>query len=537
MLIAAGDRAAAITDPAYHRYLCFGAADARRAQLLGRELQPHEAQGRLPWYQRRIIERTERAVAARAGECVTVRVARQGGKNESEAQLESRMLSIFAGVPGSVWVRTAPTYRPQIVNSKLRLEKFTTRDPLLRGRVRNREGFIVEHGHAQVHFLSGGESSNVVGGTASVALSVDEAHKIDQGKFEEDFSPFTASTNAPTILWGVAAAKLDLLYEYHERNRGTDRFLEFPADVLCEASASYAGHYAEMVSRLGEDHPVILTQYRLLDVESIGPYLKPAQRAALFSGDHPRLEAPRPGMHYGLVVDVGGESESDAQDAELMAEQPGRDYTMGWVLEWDPTERAEPYPTVRVVNGYWWVGKRHVSDDGNDSLSELTKLARHWGFRGGCVDARGVGEALAGALNRRFPSIEAYKALDTTVSEDCYDLQARLNTGRVKFWRADPAADAERREMEQQTRHTQYEIARHDLMRLVKPTGKGSTGKHIDGVKALTYLHRAVYAVRSGALDLARLRHAERLAEEAEAKAAGITVEELRRRKAREGAA
>jgi len=486
----------ALRDPEYHRHLMFGRADSMLEEQLGRPLAYHETQGRLPWPQLEAIRRVERAVADRAGEVLTILSSRQTGKNETEAMIEDRLLSIFRGKPGSVWIRTAPTYRPQIVNSKLRLEKMLHADPILRGRVRTREGYIVESGGAQIQFLSAAGSANVLGATASIGLSVDEAHKIDNGKFEEDFGPFTASTNAPTILWGVSADGLDLLEEYARFNHGTDRVLRYPAEIWCELSEAYAAHYAARVRKLGEDHPVMLTQYRLIPVESLGSYLSQAQRDSLFSGDHERLSGPRAGPYsYYVIADIGGESELDLEDAGIREAEPERDSTMAWVIEVDDSAGEEPYPLARVVDGVWCTGQVHTA-----GLDALLRLCRHWNVSGGAIDARGVGEAVAMGVHREFPAVLAYKASSQDVSVDCYDTLARLNTGRVKFWRADPAADQERREMDAQARHTRYQIHRHDLMRLTKPTGAGSTGLHIDGVKALTYIGRAVPARTSGPL-------------------------------------
>ena len=486
------DRASAIADAGYHRYLCFGAADDALRREMQRELLPHERQAVLPWPQRATIERVERAMRDRAGEVITARWARQTGKNETEAQIESRLLTIFRGIPGARWIRMAPTYQPQLINSKARLDKFLACDPLIAGRFRKREGGRVEVGHATVQFLSAQVHANVVGATASIGLSLDEAHRIDAGKFESDLAPFTASTNAPVVMWGVAADKQDLLYEYVERNRGTDRNLEFPAAIWCELSPVYAAHYAGRVAKLGKDHPWIRTQYDLIDIEALGAYLNDAQRRALFAGEHPRLANPRPGLAYGIAIDIGGESEKDLPDEELRAEEPGRDYLMAWVFEWDPAGASDPYPEVRIVEGHWWTGREHMA-----VAPDLVATCRHWNVRGGCIDARGVGEAVAGAVHRAFPCVEAYKATSESVSQDCFDLLARINTGKVRFWKGDPARDDELREMLGQSRHTRYQIAGHQLMKLVKPSGSGSTGAHIDGIKALTYLHRAL-APREG---------------------------------------
>ncbi len=489
MAIPLAMRLAALRDPEYHRYLMFGRADAIRAKQLGRDLHAYEAQSRLPWPQLEIVNRVERAVADRNGDVIAVLMARQTGKNETEAFLEARVLSAWRGVPGSTWVRAAPTAKPQLVNSKRRLEKHLKADPLVRGRWTPREGYIYEAGHAEIQFLSAGPTANVVGATASIALSADEAHKIDAGKFEEDFGPFTASTNAPSVLWGVAADKLDMLHEYREKAEGTDRLLIYPASVWCELSKAYAGHYEARVRDLGADHPIVLTQYDMIPVESRGSYLKESHRASLFSGTHPRLEAPRDGYHYAIVIDIGGESEHELDSDEVRELEPERDSTFALVLEWDPTQKVGPDNKidVRVVNGSWWTGKHHEA-----ATPDIKRLVAHWHAVGGIIDARGVGEPTAGAVNREHPVMEPYKATAPEVSEDCYALLAWLNAGRVRMWKGDPDQDEILRELQAQARHTKYEIRAHDSMRLTKPTGKGSSNRHIDGIKALTYLHRAV---------------------------------------------
>ena len=495
--LARAQRLAAVADPSFHRHLMFGKADRIRETQMGRELHAHETGARLPWPQLQTLRRVERAVADRRGEIIAVLMARQTGKNECEGFLEARALSIWRGIPGSVWVRTAPTLKPQLINSKIRLEKHLLNDPLVRGRWAKREGFIYESGGAQIQFLSGGPNANVVGGTASIALSVDEAHKIDRGKFQEDLSPFTASTNAPTVLWGVAGDKLDLLHEYREKNERTDRLLLFPAETWCELSPAYAGHFEARVKDLGADHPVILTQYRLIAVDSMGAYLNALQRSALFSGDHPRLAAPRPGMSYGVVVDLGGESEQQMDDEDLRLEQPDRDYTMAWIFEWDPKQRPDDFgrTDVRIVDGVWWIGRAHSA-----VLPDLATYCRRWGVERGVSDARGVGEAVSLGLAKKVPAVEPYKATAPEVSTDCYGLLAWVNAGRVTFWKADPAADPDLREIQAQARHTRYEIRNHDQMRLTKPKGIGSGGLHIDGVKALTYLPRAFATATHGGL-------------------------------------
>jgi hypothetical protein len=328
---------------------------------------------------------------------------------------------------------------------------------------------------------------------------VDEAHKIDAGKFEEDFMPFTASTNAPTVMWGVAADELDLLHEYRSLNEGTDRCIVVPWDVWAEESPAYAAHCANRLRKLGEDHPVWLTQYCLKPVQSIGGYLSPTQQASLFSGEHPALEKPRQGMRYGMLIDLGGESEMDADAASIMELEPGRDYTWIWVFEWDPRQKWDLYPQVRLVNAHWYVGADHMG-----LIPTVVKLCQWWGVTSGCGDAKGIGEAFMMALSKQVPCMEAYKASTMTASEDCFDLLARINAGTVRMWKGESKDEATARahamwsEARLEGRHTRYRITGHEYMNLCKPTGLGSTAKHIDAIKALTYLHRALRQPHSG---------------------------------------
>jgi len=223
-------------------------------------------------------------------------------------------------------------------------------------------------------------------------------------------------------------------------------------------------------------------------------------------------------MAYGILIDIGGESELDADDAAVRELEPGRDSTSVWVIEYDPAEAVPDhgYHTVRVVTGEHWTGKKHLAltDGDRGTLDDLVELCRHWQVQSGVCDARGVGHAVAKALRRRVPAVDAYEASGVSVSEDCYDLLARLNAGTVTMWKADPAADEVLREMADQARWTRYAISGHELLKITKPTGVGSTDRHIDLVKALTYLHRAMSQPHSGLMQHLRQQIAARKEEQ-----------------------
>lgn len=441
------------------------------------------------------IQLVEKHIDQKSGKIVTIRSARQTMKNECSAMIATRVLERYKD-RGGTYIRTAPTWKPQIINSKMRLERFLMADPLIRDNYRRREGFIFQCGLAQIHFLSTDTSAKVVGDTADICLDIDEAHKVDKGKFEEDFSPMTASSNAPVVMWGVAADKQDLLYEYLQYNLelNPDCVLQYPASVWCELLPQYAKHYEERVAKLGADHPVILTQYDLVDVDAIGGYFTKAQQTSLFTSDHEQYSAPKDGRSYVITIDIGGEAEEEESNPLVKAEG-ARDSTVALIWEIDHEDEVNGYPMCRLVDIHWWTGKS-LGDEPSGLPGQQTillKLLQTWKPHYTVVDGRGVGEQIANYLDTNW-GVEVYKASALSVSDDCYGLKAMVNNDRVKVFRDDQSPEYQ--EIVRQIKHTSYEIRQHDQMRITKPHGKG----HIDMVKAMTYLYQA--ALTGGAPEI-----------------------------------
>ena len=142
------------------------------------------------------------SVLGRRGDTVTVMYARQMGKNELSAALEAYLLTLYQRVGGTL-VKAAPTYRPQIVTSLLRLDGLL-QNPLTAGRWRARFGYMREVGAARALFFSGQERANVVGATASLLLEIDEAQDFSAEKYAKDFRPMGATSNVTTVLYGTA---------------------------------------------------------------------------------------------------------------------------------------------------------------------------------------------------------------------------------------------------------------------------------------------------------------------------------------------
>lgn len=444
--------------------------------------------------QAEVIKRVEAFVAKHEGGVMTIRSARQTGKNEIAAVLQRRHLWHHQFSPyRRTWIRTAPTYKPQIVNSKKRLNEMlrigfsrTIQYPTFnRQRLIQEEGYIYRVGNAAVEFISSGPTANVVGATANECLDMDEAHKVDKAKFDEDFAPFTASTNAATLLWGVASDGLDTIEYYANYNREAGRDdlnIHLPCEVWMEANPAYAAHIEDRTNKLGWDHPIMKTQYRLIPVSAEGAFLQPRQIRSLLSGLHERQRSPRWGSIYHILIDVAASNEEFNPEDQLEGEeQTSTDSTVVWVYEVTrETAENNHFPIIRIVDVHWFTGAMLETQH-----REIEKIIQHWRAFKVCVDAVGVGRQMAESLKFKFgePVVNAYVASSTTVSEDCFDLLARLNFDSVKMFQND--GSPEWAEFERQCGWTKY-TSDKGKMKLMKPRGD----MHIDMVKALTYINR-----------------------------------------------
>jgi len=137
------------------------------------------------------------------GLTIVVEMARQGGKNEVQAQLQSYLLTRFSDLGGEM-VIVSPTFKPQTENAMRRLRRVLDENMLTRGAWRMESGYVFRMGACGAAFFSGQRESNVVGATASLLLIVDEAQDVSETKFYKDFLPMTASTNATVALFGTA---------------------------------------------------------------------------------------------------------------------------------------------------------------------------------------------------------------------------------------------------------------------------------------------------------------------------------------------
>ena len=197
-------------------------------------------------------------------------MARQAGKNELSRAGRTDLLLRSTAAGRSTAIKCAPTFEPQGYISLRRL-----RDRIVQAGIE--ESASIEEpgrfgvGNARQLFLSAETSANVVGHTAGLLLEVDEAQDVDAEKFDREFRPMAAATGATIVYYGTPWDDSTLLAQAVETNLelsggtasgGTSR-------PTGRSSPSWNPEYARYVegerARLGENHPLFLTQYALQD--------------------------------------------------------------------------------------------------------------------------------------------------------------------------------------------------------------------------------------------------------------------------------
>ena len=390
-------------------------------------------------YQREAAQAIMDSILNGRGLTFAVMMSRQAGKNELSAHLEAYCLHLFQRVGGQV-VKASPTFKPQTVNSILRLMDRMD-NCWNKPRAKRREGYMVEFGRARVLFFSADPHSNVVGATADRLLECDEAQDVGEAKWNKDFRPMGASTNVTTVLWGTAWTSDTLLattIKHLERLRAKDgirRVFKYDADQVGAEVPGYADYVAGEVSRLGRNHPLIKTQYYLEEIDATGGLFGPLRRA-LMRGDHERRHDPQTGRRYALLVDVAGEDEAEGDAMErMMLSNKKRDATALTVVDVDAP--FGQLPTYRVVDRKLWLGVKHTS-----LHAQILALANHWHAMFVVVDATGVGAGLASFLGKALGERLIPVVFSPKVKSDLgWDFLGVIETGRYRDYTDDQQPD------------------------------------------------------------------------------------------------
>jgi len=396
----------------------------------------HTAYPPLRPYQIEIAQAILQSIQTGAGHTFTVLLARQMGKNELSAQLEAYLLHRHQATGGTI-VKGAPTFRPQLITSRLRLLRLLgdpgNDDPGAGGRRhKTAHGYIVSLGQARVLFLSAGSQSHIVGATADLLLEIDEAQDVDEEKFLKEFRPMAATTNATTVLYGTAWTQDTLLAKQQainlemQRRDGIQRHFQFDWRYLAALNPRYERFVLGEIERLGADHPTIRTQYELQTIEGETRFFSPTQLAQL-QGTHAPEEVPGEGI-YVAGLDIAGEDEHQNGQGTRLA-NPRRDSTVLTIGRLVETALGGG-TGVEVVHHEWWTGRDHQSQ-----YLALLDLIRTWNIRRIAVDATGIGEAIASFLEARLGDalVDAVKFSRASKSQLGYKLLEMVNTGRLKM--------------------------------------------------------------------------------------------------------
>lgn len=378
---------------------------------------------------------------------IAVVFSRQSGKNELAAHVETFLLNLYQRMPGAVIVKTAPTHKPQLINSKRRLA-WALGNPWNKGAWKKEEGYIYTLGQASIVFLSGKPGTDVVGATASLLLEFDEAQSFSELKGEQEFAPMCAAYNASRVYYGTIRTSNTYLSKKVKALRaleaadGVKRVFFVPWDKVAEEVPAYKEFVESEIAKKGWNHPIIRMEYRLEEVDDRGGMFDPRRRA-LMQGDHERYSQPRPGRVYAATLDVAGIDES-SPFADLV--RPGRDYTISKIFEVDLTTIASVgAPLYRVVDVFVDHGSRHFAEPGQPSVAtRLLAWYRSWRIRYLAADASGVGAGLvsffAGQLGDDV--VHGFKfSPPARKAKLGVDFLAIVETGRFKYFADDGSED------------------------------------------------------------------------------------------------
>jgi len=431
-------------------------------------------------YQRGVILAIKESILHHLGLTFVVIFPRQSGKNELQAHLFSWLLFRYAHSGGLI-VSVSPTFKPQTTNNMARVSRSLDKCVGSRGRWHTSKGYMYSLGNACLQFFSGESHAKVVGATADLLLSVDETQEVDPAKFDKDFDPMTASTNATRVFWGTAWTSGTLLERQRrlalqsQQQDGIQRVFFFTADDVRRLVPAYGAHVDRVIAERGRNHPLVRTQYFCETIDAQSGMFNVGRLALMFPSragvepasaasatrvadafvESPRcsttdasVESPRCSVAdasspspnpscdlgragVGFLLDVAGMDESNTGlAASLLREglgNPGRDSTTLTIVGIDlSTLETLRYPTYRVLARHAWTGENHLAVFG-----KIKNLAEQWSPQHIVIDATGVGEGLWSLLDHTFPTqVIPVKFTSQEKSEIGWRFLSIIETGR-----------------------------------------------------------------------------------------------------------
>jgi hypothetical protein len=422
----------------------------------------------LYWYQEEISEAILSSILHRRGLTISIMLARQMGKNQLSAVLEAYLLTCMT--EGTI-IKAAPTFKPQIMTSRLRLLSMLD-NPLTCSRAWRSHGYIIgvaptpaqraSQSGPRIMFFSASPDANVVGATASLLLEIDEAQDVVSDKFDRDLRPMASTTHATTVLYGTAWSDDTLLAMTRannlalERQDGIKRHFEYDWRTLAAINQNYKRFVTGEIQRLGSDHPVIQTQYFLQPISGAGHLLSSMQQH-LLQGEHAWEAQPdAEGSIYIAGMDVGGE-QRPAQGAELSSRE--HDSTVITIGKLSYNELQ--LPIIRIVHQYRWTGKNHA-----EQYAQTIAICERWHIRKLVIDKTGLGEMLASLLTSKLGDerVRAFHFTRPGKSALTYQFLGMINSGRLKLYRRDTAPYGICHACWQQLKQARYHIPAPDII-------------------------------------------------------------------------
>ncbi|HTK10271.1 MAG TPA: hypothetical protein VL485_24085 [Ktedonobacteraceae bacterium] len=423
----------------------------------------------LYWYQELIGDAIIDSVLTGQGHTFSVMMARQMGKNQLSAVLEAYFL--FCMEQGSI-IKAAPTYKPQIINSRLRLLSLCEA-PLLRERIWKSFGYIIgcapeaaqveEQRGPRIMFFSAGPESNIVGATASILLEIDEAQDVAVEKYTIDLKPMASTTNSTIVMYGTAWAEDTLLARQRAHNLeleeqdGIQRHFEFDWRTLAAINPNYRRFVEAEMARLGEDHVAIRTQYRLLPIAGAGFLFNELQQH-LLQGTHCWEDLPDEEAEgiYIAGLDVGGEERAKPGNMAKHMQRDSTVLTIGHVRYNDFS-----LPCIEIVHQCCWTGMLH-----SEQYAAVSEYLQSWNIRRLVIDKTGLGEALASLLLDRFGAerIFPYHFSRPSKSKLTYQLLSLINSGRIKLYAPEEAPPEILAECWKQLKLARYRVPGENLL-------------------------------------------------------------------------
>ena len=256
-------------------------------------------------YQVQIARAVKDSVLHHRGLTFVVILPRQSGKNELQAHLFAWLLFRYAERGGRI-VSVSPTFKPQTQLCMDRVKASLNACIGSRGLWKPSKGYSYRLGNAELQFFSGERRANVLGATADLLLSVDEAQSVSVSKFDRDFDPMTASTNATRIFWGTAWTS-DTLLERQRRialqaqqKDGIRRLFYFTADDVLAIVPSYAAFMQRILSEHGRNHPLVRSQFFGETIDAQSGMFSAARMALIVS------PSPNVSFHLGIAKQPEG---------------------------------------------------------------------------------------------------------------------------------------------------------------------------------------------------------------------------------------